>query len=127
MRSKRPPPAGRSTPTFSVSGQFKTGMNVLMFSGFPIANPLLALTITIPTGTHQEELMLRSRAAGLLISAFSCAFGTWMIVSGALGQARDARRSAASRAQGLAAWEQVHSVLTHARCINCHTATVYPQ
>jgi len=50
-----------------------------------------------------------------------------MIVSGALGQARDARRSAASRAQGIAAWEQVYSVLTHARCINCHTATVYPQ
>ena len=30
-------------------------------------------------------------------------------------------------AQGLAAWEQVYSVLTHPRCINCHTATNYPQ
>lgn len=30
-------------------------------------------------------------------------------------------------AQGLAAWEQVYSVLTHPRCINCHTATHYPQ
>ena len=29
--------------------------------------------------------------------------------------------------QGLAAWEQVYSVLTHPRCINCHTATNYPQ
>jgi hypothetical protein len=28
---------------------------------------------------------------------------------------------------GLAAWEQVVSVLTHPRCINCHTATEYPQ
>src|SRR5262245_5424845 len=29
--------------------------------------------------------------------------------------------------EGLAAWEQVYSVLTHPRCINCHTATNYPQ
>src|SRR5690349_17944399 len=28
---------------------------------------------------------------------------------------------------GLAAWQQVYSVLTHPRCINCHTATNYPQ
>jgi len=32
-----------------------------------------------------------------------------------------------STAQGLAAWEQIYSVLTHPRCINCHTATNYPQ
>jgi hypothetical protein len=41
-----------------------------------------------------------------------------------------ARREAAaqtSRADGLAAWQQVYSVLTHPRCINCHTATNYPQ
>jgi len=31
------------------------------------------------------------------------------------------------RAEGLAAWQQVYSVLTHPRCINCHTATDYPQ
>jgi len=30
-------------------------------------------------------------------------------------------------ADGLAAWEQVYSVLTSPRCINCHTATDYPQ
>ena len=34
---------------------------------------------------------------------------------------------APSRAEGLAAWQQVYSVLTHPRCINCHTATGYPQ
>jgi hypothetical protein len=34
---------------------------------------------------------------------------------------------APTRAEGLAAWQQVYSVLTHARCINCHTATTYPQ
>lgn len=35
--------------------------------------------------------------------------------------------TAATRADGLTAWQQVHSVLTHPRCINCHTATNYPQ
>ncbi|MGB9178382.1 MAG: hypothetical protein WCB68_03970 [Pyrinomonadaceae bacterium] len=71
--------------------------------------------------------MPRNRAVGLLISSFFFAFGAWMIGTGAFGQARDARRSATSREQGLAAWEQVYSVLTHPRCINCHTATNYPQ
>jgi len=33
----------------------------------------------------------------------------------------------ATRADGLTAWEQIYSVLTHPRCINCHTATNYPQ
>src|SRR5712691_3624695 len=33
----------------------------------------------------------------------------------------------AKRAYGLAAWEKVYSVLTSPRCINCHTATNYPQ
>ncbi len=32
-----------------------------------------------------------------------------------------------STAQGLTAWEQVYSVLISPRCINCHTATNYPQ
>ena len=31
------------------------------------------------------------------------------------------------QAGGLAAWDQVYSVLTSPRCINCHTATNYPQ
>jgi hypothetical protein len=30
-------------------------------------------------------------------------------------------------ADGLAAWKQVYSVLISPRCINCHTATNYPQ
>ncbi len=33
----------------------------------------------------------------------------------------------AKRADGLAAWQRVYSVLTSPRCINCHTATNYPQ
>lgn len=32
-----------------------------------------------------------------------------------------------SKSEGLAAWQQVYSVLTHPRCINCHTAGSYPQ
>jgi hypothetical protein len=28
---------------------------------------------------------------------------------------------------GLAAWQKVYSVLTTPRCINCHTATNYPE
>ena len=33
----------------------------------------------------------------------------------------------ANLADGLAAWQKVYSVLTSPRCINCHTATNYPQ
>jgi len=29
--------------------------------------------------------------------------------------------------EALAAWQQVYSVLTYPRCLNCHTATNYPQ
>jgi hypothetical protein len=71
--------------------------------------------------------MPRIRAAGLLVAAVLFASGSWVIVSGALGQSRVARRASESRAEGLAAWEQVYTVLTHPRCINCHTATNYPQ
>jgi cytochrome c553 len=35
--------------------------------------------------------------------------------------------SESKRADGLEAWGQVYSVLTSPRCINCHTATNYPQ
>src|SRR6266699_2075611 len=37
------------------------------------------------------------------------------------------KASAAKLADGLAAWEQVYSVLISPRCVNCHTATNYPQ
>jgi hypothetical protein len=33
----------------------------------------------------------------------------------------------ARRSDGLAAWQQMYSVLTSPRCINCHTANDYPQ
>jgi mono/diheme cytochrome c family protein len=40
---------------------------------------------------------------------------------------RETFASEARFADGLAAWDQVYSVLTSPRCINCHTATNYPQ
>jgi mono/diheme cytochrome c family protein len=36
-------------------------------------------------------------------------------------------QAAKPEAAGLAAWERVYSVLVSPRCINCHTATNYPQ
>ena len=60
--------------------------------------------------------------AGVLVSA--------VIVAAALltnSSSRFAGVETTSTAQGLAAWEQVYSVLTRPRCINCHTATNYPQ
>src|SRR5687767_1501529 len=71
--------------------------------------------------------MPRYSAAGVLVFAFLFALGSGVIVVSALSQAGDGKRSAEGRTQGLAAWEEVYSVLTHPRCINCHTATNYPQ
>ena len=57
-------------------------------------------------------------------------FVTWLALStrGAV-EIGESKTSAADAqlADGLAAWEQVYSVLTSPRCINCHTATNYPQ
>src|ERR1044072_3300136 len=71
--------------------------------------------------------MPRTRAAGLLIVALFVALGAWTAVSGPLGQTRGGGRPDANRADRLPGWEQVYTVLTHPRCINCHTATSYPQ
>ena len=38
-----------------------------------------------------------------------------------------AQEPSAERAAGLTAWRQIESVITHPRCINCHTATEYPR
>src|ERR1700724_161514 len=59
-----------------------------------------------------------------LVTCGACANST------SLSSARDAvaRESAVPKsAEGLAAWQQVYSVLTSPRCINCHTATNHPQ
>ena len=52
---------------------------------------------------------------------------TTVFAVAAIGAARFADADTTTTAQGLAAWEQVYSVLTSPRCINCHTATNYPQ
>ena len=39
----------------------------------------------------------------------------------------DLKPERTTTAAGLAAWDQVYSVLMSPRCINCHTATNYPQ
>lgn len=64
-----------------------------------------------------------TKLAPVLLSIFL--FGAWAIVNVAFAQTQ--RGATGKRAEGLAAWEQVYSVLTHPRCINCHTATSYPQ
>lgn len=38
-----------------------------------------------------------------------------------------AQEAKASRADGVRAWRQIESVITHPRCVNCHTATDYPR
>jgi mono/diheme cytochrome c family protein len=48
-------------------------------------------------------------------------------VASAQSGARKQPAASANRDAGLAAWQQVYSVLTYPRCINCHTATNYPQ
>jgi hypothetical protein len=59
--------------------------------------------------------------AGVLVSAIIVSAALWASAS------RFAGAETTSTAQGVAAWEQVYSVLTSPRCINCHTATNYPQ
>jgi len=63
---------------------------------------------------------MRNGPAGLCF-ILAVSLMAWTPASGASSQSRR------SRADGLAAWRQVYSVLTHPRCINCHTASNYPQ
>jgi len=65
------------------------------------------------------------------MSVILVARGAWS-VSTLDGTARPdasqkSKARASTRAEGLMAWQQVYSELTHPRCINCHTATKYPQ
>src|SRR5687767_9576775 len=71
--------------------------------------------------------MPRIRFAGLLFAAFLSTFTAWMVASESFGQASNKSPVSTRKSEDLAAWEQVYSVLVHPRCINCHTATNYPQ
>lgn len=65
----------------------------------------------------------------LLIILFACAACSLLALARPLRRdaAQKTKPATASKDEGLAAWQQVYSVLTHPRCINCHTATNYPQ
>ena len=58
-------------------------------------------------------------------------FGAWSLLGLTApvrhDSAQKVKAAAPTKEEGLAAWQQVYSVLTHPRCINCHTATNYPQ
>ena len=74
-----------------------------------------------------KELYSLARAMSVIL--VGC--GAWSVATFA-GPARHeatqpVNAAATTRAEGLAAWQQIYSVLTHPRCINCHTATNYPQ
>lgn len=68
------------------------------------------------------------KACGFVVVLVACAgcLVTTVAASGpSVGQNESA--SPVTREEGLAAWQKVYSVLTHPRCVNCHTATDYPQ
>jgi mono/diheme cytochrome c family protein len=72
---------------------------------------------------------MRSVAAAAVVAmALTAASAVPLVVAADAGNApRQPTAAPAAQADGLAAWQRVYSVLTHPRCINCHTATNYPQ
>lgn len=57
------------------------------------------------------------------------ACSVWLMLAGSErnGSPQKLKDRASTRTEGQAAWQQIYSVLTSPRCINCHTATNYPQ
>ena len=70
---------------------------------------------------------MRSRRA--VVFAVSLLSVVCLVVSASRGQSREtgAEKSQRSRTEGLGAWKQLYSVMSYPRCINCHTASDYPQ
>ena len=68
-----------------------------------------------------RSLVLRSFVVTLV--AIAC----WMVLSSVEMANATTAATNPKPADGLAAWDSVYSVLTYPRCINCHTATNYPQ
>ena len=72
-----------------------------------------------------NNLMLRAIFVILIACGISLA---WMLaVAASQDELQKTNADRSTRAEGLVAWQQVYAVLTHPRCINCHTATNYPQ
>src|SRR5579871_4881429 len=86
------------------------------------------MSVCITQGAYPMSLWHRSTRA---LSVILVACSAWPIATFAGPVRREAtqqaRAAATTRAEGLTAWQQVYSVLTNPRCINCHTATNYPQ
>ena len=63
------------------------------------------------------------------LSFLACTLVWVVLTASAASDVRDHKKAdvQANRTDGLAAWEQIYSVLTSPRCLNCHTATNYPQ
>lgn len=72
--------------------------------------------------------MIRCKSVSCGLSTVVIAI-SWLVWRCAPSVAQDKIPTNASvtREAGLAAWQQIYSVLTYPRCINCHTATNYPQ
>ena len=68
-----------------------------------------------------RSLVLRSFVVTLV--AIAC----WMALSSVEMANATTAATNPKPPDGLAAWDSVYSVLTYPRCINCHTATNYPQ
>lgn len=68
---------------------------------------------------HSDTVSRRSSAVLTLIACFACV--------SILSRAQETSQASTTREAGLTAWQQVYSVLTTPRCINCHTATNYPE
>jgi mono/diheme cytochrome c family protein len=63
----------------------------------------------------------------LLVTVLSVALWITLTIAASGNREYPKPNATADRAEGLAAWQKVYSVLTSPRCINCHTATNYPQ
>jgi hypothetical protein len=69
---------------------------------------------------------IRSRTvSGVWLPALACVVVTTLFSAEAAGTTASTPTPALR--DGLVAWESVYSVLTYPRCLNCHTATTYPQ
>jgi mono/diheme cytochrome c family protein len=64
------------------------------------------------------------RANTLIVAASIFLSAAIVIVSASLAKPKTA---SPQKSDGLAAWQQVYSVLISPRCINCHTASNYPE
>ena len=75
-------------------------------------------------------MLSNSRFSNRILLVILIATGTWIaLTASAAIDSRDSKKpnGDGNGADGLAAWQNIYSVLTSARCINCHTATNYPQ